>query len=144
MEIKTLLEKREHVMFDPFYNMRKMYLGKTILLNPGDSSELNIFAKVLDVNPAGMVLEPIREKCGHSARNASVAVDRKNQWVQKHCCFYDWRSLTCFCLAGELNKDSRVEVSDEISDEIKHALMYAENEIKKFSYYQAGGAFQKE
>ena len=132
-------------MFDPFDNMRKMYLGKMILVNPGDSSELNIFAKVLDVNPAGMVLEPIREKCGHSARiDASVEVDGKTQWVQKHCCFYDWRYLTSFCLAGELNKDSRAEVSDEISDEVKHALMYAENEIKKFSYSQAGGAFQQE
>ena len=132
-------------MFDPFDNMRKMYLGKMILVNPGDSSELNIFAKVLDVNPAGMVLEPIREKCGHSARiDASVEVDGKTQWVQKHCCFYDWRYLTSFCLAGELNKDSRAEVSDEISDEVNHALMYAENEIKKFSYSQAGGAFQQE
>ena len=132
-------------MFDPFDNMRKMYLGKMILVNPGDSSELNIFAKVLDVNPAGMVLEPIREKCGHSARiDASVEVDGKTQWVQKHCCFYDWRYLNFFCLAGELNKDSRAEVSDEISDEVNHALMYAENEIKKFSYSQAGGAFQQE
>ena len=132
-------------MFDPFDNMRKMYLGKMILLNPGDSSELNIFAKVLDVNPAGMVLEPIREKCGRSAIiDASVEVDRKTQWVQKHCCFYDWRFLTCFCLVGELNKVSRAEVSDEISDEVNHALMYAENKIKKFSYSQAGGAFQQE
>ena len=132
-------------MIDPFDNMRMMYLGKTILLNPGDSSEFKLFAKVLDVNPAGMVLEPIREKCGHSARiDASVAVDRKNQWVQKHCCFYDWRSLTCFCLAGELNKDDATVSSNEIGDEVKHALMYAENEIKKFSYPQAGGAFQKE
>ena len=132
-------------MFDPFDNMRKMYLGKTILVNPSDSSELNIFAKVLDVNPAGMVLEPIREKCGRSARiDASVEVDGKTQWVQKHCCFYDWRYLTFFCLAGELNKVSRAEVSDEISDEVNHALMYAENKIKKFSYSQAGGAFQQE
>lgn len=132
-------------MFDPFDNMRKMYLGKMILVNPADSSELNIFAKVLDVNPAGMVLEPIREKCGRSARiDASVEVDGKTQWVQKHCCFYDWRFLTCFCLAGELNKVRREEVSDEISDEVKHALMYAENKIKKFSYSQAGGAFQQE
>ena len=132
-------------MFDPFDNMRKMYLGKMILVNPADSSELNIFAKVLDVNPAGMVLEPIREKCGRSARiDASVEVDGKTQWAQKHCCFYDWRYLTCFCLVGELNKVSRAEVSDEISDEVNHALMYAENEIKKFSYSQAGGAFQKE
>ena len=132
-------------MIDPFDNMRKMYLGKTILVNPSDSSELNIFAKVLDVNPAGMVLEPIREKCGRSARiDASVEVDGKTQWVQKHCCFYDWRYLTCFCLAGELNKVRREEVSDEISDEVKHALMYAENKIKKFSYSQAGGAFQQE
>ena len=132
-------------MFDPFDNMRKMYLGKMILVNPGDSSELNIFAKVLDVNPAGMVLEPIREKCGRSARiDASVEVDGKTQWVQKHCCFYDWRDLTFFCLAGELNKVSRAEVSDEISDEVNHALMYAENKIKKFSYSQAGGAFQQE
>ena len=132
-------------MFDPFDNMRKMYFGKMILLNPGDTSESKIFAKVLDVNPAGMVLEPIREKCGRSAIiDASVEVDRKTQWVQKHCCFYDWRFLTCFCLVGELNKDSRAEVSDEISDEVNHALMYAENEIKKFSYSQAGGAFQKE
>ena len=132
-------------MIDPFDNMRKMYLGKTILVNPSDSSELNIFAKVLDVNPAGMVLEPIREKCGRSARiDASVEVDGKTQWVQKHCCFYDWRFLTCFCLAGELNKVSRAEVSDEISDEVNHALMYAENKIKKFSCSQAGGAFQQE
>ena len=132
-------------MFDPFDNMRKMYFGKMILLNPGDTSESKIFAKVLDVNPAGMVLEPIREKCGRSAIiDASVEVDRKTQWVQKHCCFYDWRFLTCFCLVGEPNKDSRAEVSDEISDEVNHALMYAENEIKKFSYSQAGGAFQKE
>lgn len=132
-------------MFDPFDNMRKMYLGKMILVNPADSSELKIFAKVLDVNPAGMVLEPIREKCGRSARiDASVEVDGKTQWVQKHCCFYDWRYLTFFCLVGELNKVSRAEVSNEISDEVNHALMYAENEIKKFSYSQAGGAFQKE
>lgn len=132
-------------MIDPFDNMRRMYLGKMILVNPGDTSESKIFAKVLDVNPAGMVLEPIREKCGRSAIiDASVEVDRKTQWVQKHCCFYDWRFLTCFCLVGELNKVSREEVSDEVSDEVKHALMYAENEIKKFSYSQAGGAFQKE
>ena len=132
-------------MIDPFDNMRKMYLGKMILLNPGDTSESKIFAKVLDVNPAGMVLEPIREKCGRSAIiDASVEVDGKTQLVQKHCCFYDWRFLTCFCLAGELNKVRREEVSDEISDEVKHALMYAENKIKKFSYSQAGGAFQQE
>ena len=133
-------------MIDPFDNMRKMYLGKMILVNPGASSELNIFAKVLDVNPAGMVLEPIREKCGRSARiDASVEVDGKTQWVQKHCCFYDWRSLSCFCLVGELNdKVTSDKTSDEINDEVKHALMYAENKIKKFSYSQAGGAFQQE
>ena len=44
---------------------------------------------------------------------------------------------------GELN-NTRDKTSDEINDEVKHALMYAENEIKKFSYSQAGGAFQKE
>lgn len=132
-------------MIDPFDNMRKMYLGKTILLNSSADAELKLFAKVLDVNPAGMVIEPVRERCGHSARiDASVEVDGKTQWVQKHCCFYDWRSLSCFCLVGELNKVSRAEVSDEISDEVNHALMYAENEIKKFSYSQAGGAFQQE
>lgn len=54
-------------MFEPFDNMRKMYLGKPIMFNPTASSDLKIFAKVLDVNPTGMVLEPIREKCGHSA-----------------------------------------------------------------------------
>lgn len=132
-------------MFDPFDNMRKMYLGKPIMLNPTVSSDLKIFAKVLDVNPAGIVLEPIREKCGHSARiDASVVVDRNTQWVQKHCCFYDWKSLIGFCLIGELNKDDDSVPSDEIGDEVKHALMYAENEIKKLSYSQAGGAFQKE
>ena len=132
-------------MFDSFEVMRKMYLGKTILLNPGDSSELKVFAKVLDVNPAGMILEPMREECGHSAKiNASVEANGKFQWVQRHCCFYDWRSMTCFCLIGELNKVSRENPSDEIGDEVKHALMYAENEIKKFSYSQAGAAFQKE
>lgn len=132
-------------MIDPFDNMRKMYLGKTILLNPGASSELNIFAKVLDVNPAGMVLEPVIERCGHSARiDASVEVNGKFQWVQKHCCFYDWKYLSGFCLVGELNKDDATVSSNEIGDEVKHALMYAENEIKKFSYPQAGGAFQKE
>ena len=133
-------------MIDPFDNMRKMYLGKTILLNSSDAAELKLFAKVLDVNPAGMVVEPIRERCGHSARiDASVEVNKKFQWVQKHCCFYDWRSLSWFCLVGELNKVIRNDkTSDEINDEVKHALMYAENEIKKFSYSQAGGAFQKE
>ena len=132
-------------MFDSFEVMRKMYLGKTILLNPTDSSELKVFAKVLDVNPAGMILEPIRERCGHSARiDASVEVDGKFQWVQKHCCFYDWRSLTWFCLVGELCTVARDKTSDEINDEVKHALNVAENEIKKFSYSQAGGAFQKE
>lgn len=132
-------------MFDPFDNMRKMYLGKTILLNSSDAAELKLFAKVLDVNPAGMVVEPIRERCGHSARiDVSVEVNKKFQWVQKHCCFYDWRSLSWFCLVGELNKVYSDKSSDEISDEVKHALMYAENEIKKFSYSQAGGAFQKE
>lgn len=132
-------------MFDSFEVMRKMYLGKTILLNPGDSSELKVLAKVLDVNPAGMILEPIREKCGHSARiNASIEANGKFQLVQRHCCFYDWRSMTCFCLIGELGEVNREEPSDEINDEVKHALMYAENEIKKFSYSQAGGAFQKE
>lgn len=132
-------------MFDPFDNMRKMYLGKTILLNPGDSSDSKIFAKVLDVNPAGMVLEPIREKCGKYARiDASVGVNKNTRWVQKHCCFNDWRSLTWFCLPGELCIDASDKISDEINDEVKHALMYAENEIKKFSYSQAGGAFQKE
>ena len=132
-------------MFDTFDNMRKMYLGKPIMLNPAASSDLKIFAKVLDVNPAGMVLEPIREKCGHSVRiDASVVVDRNTRLVQKHCCFYDWKSLTGFCLIGELNKDDDSVPSDEIGDEVKHALMYAENEIKKLSYSQAGGAFQKE
>lgn len=133
-------------MIDLFDNMRKMYLGKTILLNSSDAAELKLFAKVLDVNPAGMVVEPIRERCGHSARiDVSVEVNKKFQWVQKHCCFYDWRSLSWFCLVGERNKVIRNDkTSDEINDEVKHALMYAENEIKKFSYSQAGGAFQKE
>ena len=133
--------------FDPFENMRKIYLGKTILLNTGDSYELKIFAKVLDVNPAGMILEPIREKCGSSAK-INVTVETNGRWchqyVQRHCCFYDWKSLTGFCLIGELNKDDDAVPSDEIGDEVKHALMYAENEIKKFSYSQSGGAFQKE
>ena len=71
-------------------------------------------------------------------------MDGKFQWVQKHCCFYDWKSLTGFCLFGELNKDDDSAPSDEIGDEVKHALMYAENEIKKLSYSQAGVAFQKE
>ena len=98
-------------MFDPFENMRKMYLGKTILLNHTASSDLKIFAKVLDVNPAGMVLELIREKCGYSARiDASVVVDRKTQFVQRHCCFYDWKSLTGFCLIGERNKNAMTMV----------------------------------
>ena len=119
--------------------------GKTILLNSSDAAELKLFAKVLDVNPAGMVVEPIRERCGYSARiDASVEVNKKFQWVQKHCCFYDWRSLSWFCLVGELNKVYSDKTSDEINDEVEHALMYAENEIKKFSYSQAGGAFQKE
>lgn len=132
-------------MIDPFDNMRKMYLGKTILLNPADTYEMKVFAKVLDVNPAGMVLEPIREKCGHNASiDASVEVNGMFQWVQKHCCFYDWKSLSWFCLVGKLNTDDDNVTSDEIGDEVKHALMYAENEIKKFSYSQAGGAFQKE
>lgn len=135
-------------MIDPFDNMRKMYLGKTILLNTGDAYELKTFAKVLDVNPAGMVLEPIREKCGSSAK-INVTVETNGtcgcQFVQRHCCFYDWRSISGFCLIGELNKDDDDAVpSDEIGDEVKHALMYAENEIKKYSYSQAGGAFQKE
>ena len=132
-------------MFDSFEVMRKMYLGKTILLNPSDSSELKLFAKVLDVNPAGMILEPVRERCGHSARiDASVEVNGKFQWVQKHCCFYDWHCMSWFCLVGELNHVTREKTSDEINDEVKHALTVAENEIKKFSYSQAGGAFQKE
>lgn len=132
-------------MFDPFENMRKMYLGKTIMFNPGDSSESKILAKVLDVNPAGMALEPVRERCGHSARiNTSVEANGKFQWVQRHCCFYDWRSLTGFCLIGEIDSGNRENPSDKIGDEVKHALMYAENEIKKFSYSQAGAAFQKE
>lgn len=134
-------------MIDSFEVMRKMYLGKTILLNHTASYELKVFAKVLDVNPAGMVLEPIREKCGSSAKiNATVATNGKwgHQYVQRHCCFYDWKSLTGFCLIGERNKDDDNVPSDEIGDEVKHALMYAENEIKKFSYSQAGGAFQKE
>jgi hypothetical protein len=139
------MEKRGHVMFDSFEVMRKMYLGKTILFNPADTSELKIFAKVLDVNPAGMVLEPVRERCGHSARiDASVEVNGEFQWVQKHCCFYDWACLSWFCLVGELNYVARDKTSDEINDEVKHALIVAENEIKKFSYSQAGGAFQKE
>lgn len=132
-------------MFDSFEVMRKMYLGKTILVNPADSSELKLFAKVLDVNPAGMILEPMRERCGHSARiDASVEIDGKFQWVQKHCCFYDWKCLSWFCLVGEPNKVARDKTSDEINDEVKHALYVAENEIKKFSYSQASGAFQKE
>ena len=133
-------------MIDPFDNMRKMYLGKTILLNSSADAELKLFAKVLDVNPAGMVIEPVRERCGHSARiDVSVEANRKFQWVQKHCCFYDWRSLSCFCLVGELNdKVTSDKTSDKINDEVKHALMYAENKIKKFSYSQAGGAFQQE
>ena len=86
-------------MIDPFDNMRKMYLGKTILLNSSDAAECKLFAKVLDVNPAGMVIEPVRERCGHSARiDAAVEANGKFQWVQKHCCFYDWRSLSWFCL----------------------------------------------
>ena len=71
-------------MIDPFDNMRKMYLGKTILLNHTASYELKVFAKVLDVNPAGMVLEPIREKCGSSAKiNASVETNGK--WGSSVC-----------------------------------------------------------
>lgn len=130
-------------MFDPFENMRKMYLGKTILINPSDSSDLKLFAKVLDVNPAGMVLEPVREKCGRSAKiDAYVQIDGMCHMVQKHCCFYDWASLSWFCLVGEPN--CKQTGSDEINDEVKHALMYAENEIKKQSYLQTGGAFWKE
>lgn len=133
-------------MFDPYENMRKMYLGKTILLNPSDSSELKIFAKVLDVNPAGMVIEPVREKYGQHARiNTTVEESKEEfQYVMCHCCFYDWHALSHFCLIGELDTADSENPSDKINDEVKHALLYAANEIKKYSYSQVGGAFQKE
>lgn len=132
-------------MFDSFEVMRKMYLGKTIVLNPTDSSELKILAKVLDVNPAGMILEPVRERCGHSARiNTTIEVSKgKYVQTQRHCIFYDWRSMTSFCMVGETDGSDSMP-SETVGDEVRHALMVGENEIKKFSYSQSGSAFEKE
>ena len=53
-------------MFDPVENMKKIYLGKTVMIYSSSFSTM-FFGKVIDINPAGIVVEPNSELSGRSS-----------------------------------------------------------------------------
>ena len=117
-------------MFDPYENMKKIYLGKTVLIYSSSFSTM-LFGKVIDINPAGIVIEPNRELSGRAASfvneslpkghpllaNATGA-DKLDDSAEIHAVFLEWQRCSGFRIVGN-------------TDESKHALLVEDNILKK-------------
>lgn len=117
-------------MFDPYENMKKIYLGKTVLIFASSYSTL-FFGKVIDVNPAGIVVEPNRELSGrassftketlpkgHPLLANATGTDGYDPVAEVHAVFLDWAKCSGFRIVGN-------------TDESKHALLVEDNILKK-------------
>lgn len=119
-------------MFDPYANMKKIYLGKTVLVFSSSFSTL-LFGKVIDINPAGIVIEPNHEMSGRAASFMKESLPKNHPLLadgviksaagyddaaEVHAVFLDWHTCTGFRLVGK-------------TDESKHALLVEDNILKK-------------
>lgn len=118
-------------MFDPYENMKKIYLGKTVLIWSSSFSTM-LFGKVIDINPAGIVIEPDQKLSGRASsfmkeslpKNHPLLADGAIKSVgyddaaEVHAVFLDWQRCSTFRIVGK-------------TDESKHALLVEENILKK-------------
>lgn len=117
-------------MFDPFENMKKIYLGKTVMIYSSSFSTM-FFGKVIDINPAGIVVEPnnelsgraatfIRESLpmGHQLLANATDQDEHYGYAEVHAVFLDWQKCSGFRIVGN-------------TDESKHVLLIEDNILKK-------------
>lgn len=118
-------------MFDPYENMKKIYLGKTVLIW-SSSYSTTLFGKVIDINPAGIVIEPDQKLSGRAAsfmkeplpKNHPLLADGAiksagyDDAAEVHAVFLDWQRCSTFRIVGK-------------TDESKHALLVEENILKK-------------
>ena len=117
-------------MFDPYENMKKIYLGKTVLIWSTSFSTM-FFGKVIDINPAGIVVEPNREFSGRAATFNKESLpkghpllanatgqDKLDSTAEIHTVFLEWQRCSGFRIVGN-------------TDESKHALLIADNILKK-------------
>lgn len=117
-------------MFDPYENMKKIYLGKTVMIHSSSFSTM-LFGKVIDINPAGIVVEPNRELSGRDAAfdKESLPIghpllanatdqDKHDGYAEVHAVFLEWQRCSGFRIVGD-------------TDESKHALLIEDNILKK-------------
>lgn len=121
-------------MFDPYENMKKIYLGKTVLIFSSSFSTL-LFGKVIDINPAGIVIEPDHKLSSRAAaflkeplpKNHPLLADGAikgtarygfDDAAEVHAVFLDWQHCSGFRIVGK-------------TDESKHALLVEDNILKK-------------
>lgn len=117
-------------MFDPYANMKKIYLGKTVLIFASSYSTM-FFGKVIDINPAGIVVEPNRELSGrassfikevlpkgHPLLANATSIAGFDPVAEVHAVFLDWQRCGGFRIVGN-------------TDESKHALLVEDNILKK-------------
>lgn len=119
-------------MFDPYENMKKIYLGKTVLIFSSSFSTL-LFGKVIDINPAGIVIEPDKKLSGRCASYMKEALPKNHQLLadgviksaagyddaaEVHAVFLDWHHCSGFRLVGK-------------TDESKHTLLVEDNILRK-------------
>lgn len=117
-------------MFDPYANMKKIYLGKTVLIYSTSYSTM-FFGKVIDINPAGIVVEPNRELSGrassftkeslpkgHPLLANATSTDGYDPVAEVHAVFLEWQRCSGFRIVGN-------------TDESKHALLVEDNILKK-------------
>jgi hypothetical protein len=118
-------------MFDPYENMKKIYLGKTVLIWSNSFSTM-FFGKVIDINPAGIVVEPNHELSGRDASfmkealpkghpllaDGAIARHGFDDTAEVHAVFLDWHRCGGFRIVGK-------------TDESKHALLVEDNILKK-------------
>lgn len=117
-------------MFDPFENMKKIYLGKTVMIYSSSFSTM-FFGKVIDINPAGIVVEPNSELSGRSSSFVKESLpkghpllanateqDKQDGYAEIHAIFLEWQRCSNFRLVGN-------------TDESKHALLLEDNILKK-------------
>lgn len=117
-------------MFDPFENMKKIYLGKTVMIYSSSFSTM-FFGKVIDINPAGIIVEPNSELSGRSSSFVKESLpkghpllaneteqDKHDGYAEIHAVFLEWQRCSSFRLVGK-------------TDESKHALLIEDNILKK-------------
>lgn len=117
-------------MFDPYANMKKIYLGKTVMIYSTSYSTM-FFGKVIDINPAGIVVEPncelsgrassfIKESLpkGHPLLANATRTDNYDPAAEVHAVFLEWQRCSGFRIVGN-------------TEESKHVLLVEDNILKK-------------